>query len=86
VVYRDQAVANCGADLLEGGPRIPAIVRWPARIRPGSVTDQVTITMDWLPTLLSAAAKPDPAYPPDGIDLLPTLTATRAQPVPSKLF
>ena len=30
--------------------------------------------MDWMPTLLAAAgAQPDPAYPPDGINLLPVL-------------
>jgi arylsulfatase A-like enzyme len=32
------------------------------------------MSMDWLPTLLSAGgAKPDPAYPSDGVDLLPVL-------------
>src|SRR5579883_193797 len=42
------------ADLLEGGLRIPAIFKWPGRITPGT-TDQVAISMDWLPTLLAAA-------------------------------
>src|SRR5262245_59490166 len=37
--------------------------------------------MDWLPTFLAAAgAQPDPAYPPDGINLLPALTSN-APPV-----
>ena len=51
-----------------------------------SVSDQVAATMDWLPTLLSAAGgRPDPAYPSDGIDLLPMLTG--AAPVrPRTLF
>jgi len=72
-------------ELLEGGLRIPAAVRWPARIAPGSVSDQVMISMDWLPTLLAAAGTaPDPACPPDGIDLLPWLTQG-ATPVPRKL-
>ena len=32
------------------------------------------MSMDWLPTLLSAAgAKPDPAYPADGVDLMAVL-------------
>ena len=62
-------------ELLEGGLRIPAIVRWPGRIPAGSVTEQVAISMDWLPTLLAAAGtRPDPSYPPDGINLLPVLT------------
>ena len=38
----------------------------------GRTSEQVSISMDWMPTLLAAAgAAPDPAYPPDGINLLP---------------
>ena len=33
-------------ELLEGGIRVPAIVRWPGRIAPGAVSEQVLITMD----------------------------------------
>jgi arylsulfatase A-like enzyme len=73
-------------ELLEGGLRIPAIARWPGHIRPGSVTTQVGMSMDWLPTLLAAAgARPDPAYPSDGVNLLPVLTGASA-PVPRKVF
>lgn len=73
-------------ELLEGGLRIPAILSWPARIPQGRTTDQVAISMDWLPTLLAAAgASPDPAYPPDGINLLPIL-ADNAAPIERKLF
>ncbi len=61
-------------ELLEGGIRVPAIIRWPAAIKSGQVSEQVAITMDWLPTLLSAAGgSPDPAYPSDGENLLPIL-------------
>ena len=61
-------------DLLEGGLRIPAILRWRDRVQPGLVSDQVMISMDWLPTLAAAAGTvPDPAYPTDGLDLLPLL-------------
>lgn len=73
-------------ELLEGGLRIPAIISWPARIPMGQTTNQVGISMDWLPTLLAAAGtEPDPAYPTDGISLLPFLTEGAA-PVPRKLF
>ena len=62
-------------ELLEGGLRIPAIISWPARIPAGRVSEQVTANMDWLPTLLAAAGtNPDPAYPSDGMNLLPHLT------------
>ena len=73
-------------ELLEGGLRIPAIVRWPGRVTAGSASEQVMISMDWLPTLLDAAgARPDPDYPTDGANLLPVLTG-RAQPHSRKLF
>jgi arylsulfatase A-like enzyme len=73
-------------ELLEGGIRIPAIVRWPGRIAAGAVSEQVMITMDWMPTLLAAAGTaPDPAYPSDGEDLGAALTG-RTQPHPRKLF
>lgn len=73
-------------ELLEGGLRIPAIVRWPGHIRPKTTSEQAAITMDWVPTLLAAAGVPsDPAYPLDGMNLLPALTQN-APPVPRKLY
>ncbi len=73
-------------ELLEGGLRIPAVVSWPARIPHGRTTEQVSISMDWVATLLAAAeAESDPAYPLDGINLLPLLTQS-ATPSPRKLF
>jgi arylsulfatase A-like enzyme len=73
-------------ELLEGGLRIPAVISWPAHIPRGHTTDQVTISMDWLPTLLAAAGTAaDPAYPSDGMDLLPLLTRN-APTVPRKLY
>ncbi len=73
-------------ELLEGGLRIPAIVSWPAHIPEGRTSDQVMISMDWLPTFLAAAgAAPDPAFPPDGMSLLPVLTQGAAI-TPRKLY
>jgi arylsulfatase A-like enzyme len=57
-------------DLLEGGIRVPCIVRWPARLAAGATSDRVAMGMDWLPTFLTAAGlAPHPAYPLDGVDL-----------------
>jgi len=58
-------------DLYEGGIRVPMIVRWPARIKPGQVSDQVWAFWDLLPTLAEAADLP---VPPglDGISMLPS--------------
>ena len=61
-------------DLYEGGLRVPAIVRWPGVIPANRTGDQVCMSMDWLPTLLSAAGgTPPPSCASDGIDLLPIL-------------
>jgi len=42
----------------EGGWRVPAMVRWPGKIKPGSVSNDIMHHMDWLPTLLAAAGDP----------------------------
>jgi arylsulfatase len=43
----------------EGGWRVPAMVRWPGTIKPGSVSNGIVHHMDWLPTFLAAAGKKD---------------------------
>jgi arylsulfatase A-like enzyme len=61
-------------DLLEGGIRVPYIVRWPARVPAGRTSAQLAITMDWVATFLEAAGvAPHLDYPLDGISLLPVL-------------
>jgi len=54
----------------EGGHRVPAIVSWPGRIKPGTTTDATVLTMDVMPTLGSLSGAEVPAsYKPDGVDL-----------------
>jgi arylsulfatase A-like enzyme len=61
--------------LWEGGIRVPAFIRWPGKIPAGLTTTQVAVTMDWTATILALAkAKPHPAFPLDGIDLIPVIT------------
>ena len=43
----------------EGGFRVPGMVRWPGKIKAGSVSNQMISHMDWLPTFLAAAGDPD---------------------------
>ena len=43
----------------EGAWRVPAMVRWPGHIKPGSVSNDIMHHMDWLPTFLAAAGAPD---------------------------
>jgi arylsulfatase A-like enzyme len=43
----------------EGGWRVPAMVRWPDKIKAGSVTNGIVHHMDWFPTFLAVAGEPD---------------------------
>lgn len=59
-------------DLYEGGIRVPMVARWPGRIRPGRVSEQVWGFWDFLPTAAELAG----VHPPtglDGISILPAL-------------
>jgi arylsulfatase len=43
----------------EGAYRVPAMVRWPGKIKPGTVSNEIMSHLDWAPTLLAAAGVPD---------------------------
>jgi arylsulfatase A-like enzyme len=43
----------------EGAFRVPAMIRWPGKIQPGTVTKAIVSGLDWLPTFLAAAGEPD---------------------------
>src|SRR4030095_4465811 len=57
--------------LWEGGIKVPAFVRWPGKIKPGT-TEQVVITMDWTATIATIAGA-KAKFPFDGEDLMPLL-------------
>jgi arylsulfatase A-like enzyme len=42
----------------EGGFRVPALIRWPGVVPPGTVINDIFSHQDWLPTLLTAAGEP----------------------------
>jgi arylsulfatase len=43
----------------EGAYRVPVAIRWPGRIAPGSVTNEIVSGLDWFPTLVAAAGDAD---------------------------
>jgi arylsulfatase A-like enzyme len=43
----------------EGGFRVPAVVRWPSVIKPGTIYNEIMSHEDWLPTFLAAAGDAD---------------------------
>jgi arylsulfatase len=84
----------------EGAFRVPMLVRWPGRIAPGRVSNDIVQHHDWLPTILAMAGEPDIVHKLlegyeangrrfcvhiDGFDLLPFLTGA-AEKSPRKLF
>jgi arylsulfatase len=58
----------------EGGVRVPFIVRWPGKIRPGVETDALAANIDVVPTVVAACAAPAPKLPIDGVSFLSVLT------------
>jgi arylsulfatase A-like enzyme len=62
---------------LEGGVRVPFLIRWPAKLaaKAGTTDDRPIIQLDILPTALAAAGQAaDPSWKLDGVNLLPYLT------------
>jgi len=43
----------------EGGFRAPAIIRWPGKVKPGTVENGIFSGLDWFPTLVAAGGNPD---------------------------
>ncbi len=66
-------------DTLEGGLRVPAIVRWPGHIPSGVTRSDPSQFQDWMATFADLAGVAVPARC-DGVSLLPTLTGSGSRP------
>jgi|GEM_PF-62880 arylsulfatase A-like enzyme/trehalose utilization protein len=64
-------------NLYEGGLRIPFLVRWPGKIKPGRVSDLLCNQVDVLPTLVELAGVKSPADA-DGLSILPEILGEEA--------
>ncbi|MDA7861802.1 sulfatase [Mariniblastus sp.] len=63
--------------LYEGGIRVPAIVKWPGKVKPNTVSKTPIISMDFHATILDAVGiAADPSNHPDGDSLTDLLTGT----------
>ena len=71
--------------VFEGGRRVPCIMRLPDLIPAGSVCEEVTATLDLLPTI-AALAGASPEQDLDGENLLPLLRGEAMSPHPSFLY
>lgn len=93
-VYRMYGHKSCGdwrgykCHIWEGGHREPLIVRWPGRIRPGSVSDQMICLTDIMATVAAVVGVevPDGAAE-DSFNMLPVLLGdTSARPIRDSLI
>ena len=64
--------------MYEESLRMPFLIRWPGRIRAGSVNDRMILNVDFAPTLLAAAGRPAPADM-QGRSFLPLLRGTQVK-------
>ncbi len=70
--------------MYEGGLRVPGVIRWPGRVKPGSECVEPFVFYDILPTLCAVAGvAPPPGVALDGVDVLPILEGRSVErPVP----
>jgi len=65
----------------EGGVRVPFVVRWPARVKPG-VSDRLVSNVDLLASLAALVGRPQAAAGrPDSVNILPNLLDASTPPV-----
>ncbi len=51
--------AQSKGTVLEGGFRVPALLRWPGHVQPNSIQNGIFSGLDWLPTFVAAAGNPN---------------------------
>jgi arylsulfatase A-like enzyme len=74
-------------ETFEGGIRVVALMRWPARIEPGTKVPDVVTVMDVFPTLAGAAGiEPGNERELDGRNLWPAIAEARPIPLERKVF
>lgn len=73
--------------VLEGGIRVPMLMRWPAGLPSGRTVDAMVSSLDLLPTFITAAGgSMDPSWKLAGVNLLPLLTGKSDQPMHESLM
>jgi arylsulfatase A-like enzyme len=64
--------------LYEGGIREPLIIKWPGKVKAGSVCNEPVVSMDFYPTILQMCGLPlKPQQHKDGLSLVPLLTENK---------
>ena len=71
---------------MEGGMRVPMIARWPGHIPAGSTCNELSSTMDFLPTFTALSDGLLSVNKIDGHDITPLLTGTKGAASPYEVF
>lgn len=70
------------ADIFDGGHRIPFLVRWPAKVKPGSTSEQLHCLTDLMATAADIVGAKLPAQAgEDSVSFLPALAGTAQSPL-----
>ncbi len=86
-ISRNLPLSGAKQMLLEGGIRVPLILRWPGVLPKGTLFSSPVTAMDLTATVAAAGnAKPHQDKPFDGVDLLPALTGEAELPADRPLF
>jgi arylsulfatase len=70
----------------EGGLRVPCIMRWPEKIRAGTTSDAMLMTIDLLPTIARLVGAELPKHPIDGLDVWPLLAGEAGATNPHEAY
>ncbi|MBM3859699.1 MAG: sulfatase [Verrucomicrobia bacterium] len=70
----------------EGGVRTPWLMRWPGKIRAGSVNNTMLMTIDILPTIAHLTGAPLPKHKIDGLNVWPVLAGERGAKNPHDCY
>lgn len=79
-------LAGAKGSTMEGGMRVPMIARWPGKIPSGTECDELTTTMDLLPTFCQLAGAEGPNRKIDGYDIRDLLFGNPAAKSPYEAF
>ncbi len=75
------------ADIYEGGHRVPFVVRWPGKVKPGSRTEHLVGQIDFLATAAEITGATIPADgAEDSVSFLPTLLGKADQPARNSII
>jgi arylsulfatase A len=77
--WKDRWVQGGKATLTDRGTRVPLVVRWPAKIKPGGTDDGLVELADFLPTLCELAGLPAVTEPIDGASFAGRILGAREE-------